>query len=100
MTKTHRHIYIYINHDNIIYNIQYEMTFLFDFSLLMGTISTKSVAFDVPNLGFDSQGFYDLCCPDPCEGVIHILSFVLANTLAGPKSVQKWCNIGKMGPGI
>lgn len=75
------------------------MTFLFGFSLLIGTISTKSVGFDVPNLVVDSQGFYDLCCPDPCEGVPsdmglchHILSLVLANTLAGPKSVQKWCN--------
>lgn len=71
---------------------QYEITFLFKFSLLVGTISTKSVGFDVPNLVVDSQGFYDLCCPDPCEGVIHILSLVLANALAGPKSVQKSCN--------
>ena len=87
------------------------MTFIFDFSLLVGTISTKSVGFDVPNLVVDSQGFYDLCCPDPCEGVPsdmglchHILSLVLSNTLAGPNSVQKWYKndvaIKKKVPGI
>ena len=80
------------------------MTFLFNFSLLVGTISTKSVGFNVPNLVVDSQGFYDLCCPDPCEGVPsdmglchHILSLVLSNALAGPKSVRKWCSNRKNG---